>query len=486
MRDIYHLLSSTWIAKIIRFPLTSSLAYLLGPQAFGAWVFFELVRAYVSIIGLNYGVLFDQYAPTAYQEKNWKLKLSPLYTTSLTIQLIQAFLFCLVLYIYYPEFVINFSILPRWAILALPLIILFETQMAYYQACLKTSLQFEKFSRQYVVISIVDITYIVPAYLWGVDGMLVAAPVLSVLKMYVIRSYAKFFVPEIAFSAFDLRILINNFKSATTLSISRIGNLLIRRYDPSLILYFLGVPSLGMYALASSFSAVVLDVSHAIATYLGPKLLIQYGKDETQEINGKHLEVLLVSVGILGCLSVIIIYSLAGILIVNYLDEYIDVLDYLALQSQYFNLLGASYIVQKFILAEHDYTKNLIFQATLLALNFLVFGFALLFVKTIVFALASVILTTFIVIFFVLIYQMTLNRWQVFTTFLVLCMAIISSVVPFQMNFVLLFSVDLNPTQMVIARSAFAITLMLPIIFIISRFLGGLSFSRLFSSLKFN
>lgn len=483
MNNILHLLSSNWISKLIRFPMTSFLAYLLGPDAFGLWVLFELIRSYVSIVGINYGVLFDQRAPVEFQSDDWRKSLSPLYTTALYVQIAQFCLVCFILYLIQFFFESFGNTLPQWYFILLPIMIYFETRAAYFQACLKTSLNFIKFSRQQVVIAVVDLLYILPAWVHGVDGMVLLAPILSALKMKIIHSYSKQLQPILSVKAFSIQIILENFKSAAVLSVSRILSLLMRRFDPTLISFVLGVSSLGKYALASSFCAVVLDISHAMATYLGPKLIISSSGSNEKNLDNNHINVLVISVGLFGSMAVIVVNALASILVTVALSEYLEIMQYLPIQSQFFNLVGASYIIQKYILAKQNFIGTVKFQTLLMLLNVIVFGFVLIALQDIAFAIGASALATFIVLLSLSLKSCKESASIVLAKYIIIMLAMTASSFPFIVNLGYIGFANLSPVSLIFVQAILAIISLAVVFLLVGMLFKRLSISKLIKSL---
>jgi O-antigen/teichoic acid export membrane protein len=370
--EIFSILGASWIAKLIRFPMTMLLAVLLGPELFGVWVSFEIAKGYIGLSGLGYMPLLEQRLPRLIIGQEFE-NLGVASKSSLFAQRCQSgFVGICVLFFFF--FFSDDEMYLIGLISALTSLIIEQKNFAL-QAMSKSFLNFKAYSTYNIVAACIDLLLIPAAYAGGILGLCIVWPFISILKNIAIRittqnRYQKYFS-----SRLSIDFLRSNNLEALKFTGVRLSNYCIRRFDTTFLVLFIGKSELGLYAFGLSFATVALDLAHSVASFAGPKLLsidAGGGSDSQEKVSTISLYLFFLSVGIFSPILIIMIYLASQFIILEFAVAYSGVIDVLPYMLFYAAIMGNVLVAQKVILV-----KGLINTPTLFNILTVVLGSAI-------------------------------------------------------------------------------------------------------------
>ena len=263
---------ATVLSQASRFLTAMWVARLVGPNVFGVWNALQPILMYGSVLflgvpnAMNRDVPFlrggghDQKAATVINFTFWVILMASTFGSVLL-----AFSSSL------PIIPVNIS-----KPLLLMTTLLFSTNMyVFFSFLLKCNIQFRLMSHQQIILSIIwPIGCFIPAYFFQLEGYIVGQALVLLFMCFFVYRISHITID----TAIDWSLLIPMIKRGFPIMAAGVVYCLMVTVDRWIILAFLGIESLGQYAIAILTMGALTILPQVLAQQFYPRMAMEFGK----------------------------------------------------------------------------------------------------------------------------------------------------------------------------------------------------------------
>ena len=263
---------ATVISQASRFFTAIWVARLVGPGVFGVWNALQPILMYGSILLLGLPNAMNRDVPFLRGSGNDQRAATVIHFTFWVILMASAFGSVLL------AISSSLPIVPEE--ISRPLLLMatlfFSTNMyVFFSFLLKCNIQFRLMSHQQIILSIIwPIGCLIPAYFFQLEGYIVGQALAFLFMCFFIYRISHITID----TAIDWSLLIPMIKRGFPIMAAGVVYSLMATVDRWIILAFLGIESLGQYAIAILTMGALTMLPQVVSQQFYPRMALEFGK----------------------------------------------------------------------------------------------------------------------------------------------------------------------------------------------------------------